>query len=177
MGFAGGPKYVWGTVLFKLASDWQTLHNDDDEAVAKSAACEIRAMRAVQRAHLPYIRTTLSALLFVRGWVVLATAFAPIVSRTQASPESAQVASIYPNLASRTTLVYGSRDAGETIHNDSKLMSYAISQAADYFHLQEHPVQQDDGTVMQLRLAADVEVSCYVAAYDRRYWPLKSRCC
>lgn len=61
----------------------------------KAASNEIRAMNAVIDAGLPSLHTTLSALLYVHGQRIMATAIAPIQGLT--------------------TLVYGSSDGGKHV--------------------------------------------------------------
>ncbi len=70
-----------GNIFFKFARDSAGLYGNDGLA-QKSAANELRAMDALIRCGEPLLHTTLTALVFVRGHCVVATALAPIGSNT-----------------------------------------------------------------------------------------------
>jgi hypothetical protein len=58
------------------------------------------------------------------------------------------------------TLVYGSGDAGNTIHSGEKVngLPELMRDIAKELNIKEHKVKQGDGTVKSIHTAVDVEV-------------------
>lgn len=116
------------------------------------AQCQSRALSSLT----PGTTALRSCLLHIRGFVVLATAVAPL----------------HPG----QTVVYGSDDAGDTIHKRSPMVEALVNSLADELQVADLPVkastnllaqledhtvhQRTDGKAVQLRLAGDVEGHC-----------------
>jgi tetratricopeptide (TPR) repeat protein len=141
-GRAGGAKFVYGRVMFKFAHDVHHLYGSDEYA-AKAASCEVRNMGAILKAihegdldQECYLNTTLTVLVMAGGHVVYATALAPI--------------------SGNTTLVYGSSDAGRTVHK-SEFVASQMAPLATYFGLADHRLR-DHSAGLQVCTGVDVEV-------------------
>lgn len=146
-GSAGGEKFVYGNVLFKFARDWKGIYGGDEFA-QKAACLEITHMNAVIDASIPQLHTTLSAVFYVRGHRVYATALAP--------------------LSGKTSLVYGSDDAGLTVRNSSRAMNVMALRLADELHLKPHLVFDRQNRSFTLHTAIDVEG--HMSLEDGRYY-------
>ena len=132
-GLAGGSKYEYDGILFKIACDEHQIYGSDTLA-SKGATNELRAIRSVRQCHIPFLHTTLSGLFYIHGYHVMAIALAPI--------------------RGKHSLVYGSSDAGKTVHNKSESMRKYIEQLARNLNLKRHLVAQ---TTVEMDVAGDVE--------------------
>eukprot|EP01133_Synstelium_polycarpum_P013661 gene13661-16088_t len=92
-GQAGGEKYIYNGILFKFASDWIGIYGNDEFSM-KAGGHELKSVMryyGCEGIHVP-----LMALLDHRGFRLVAMSILPI--------------------APRRTIVYGSADAGKTVH-------------------------------------------------------------
>ena len=136
-GIHGGVKFRCGEVLFKFARDKHSLFGGNDELAQKAAANEIRGMNAIIQADLPHLHTTLTALFYIQGHCIIATAFAP--------------------LQDSQTLVYGSSDGSDTIHKKSGIVPL-VQQLAQILNLKPHVViERSTQKSFVMDLAVDVE--------------------
>lgn len=160
-GVAGGEKFLVGRVLFKLATNHKGVYAVE-ELAQKAAACEIRAMNVVRSlaaqrdgkddddAPLADAMVPLSALFYVGGHAVVATALAPV---------------------SGATLVYGSEDGGRTLLRESPDFERFAAAVARRLGLRPHRVAgASDAHGHAHELAADVEG--HLSATDGRLYVL-----
>jgi hypothetical protein len=94
-GIAGGEKYIYCGAFFKFAVDDHGLYGSD-ELAAKAAGHELKGTRAILGSGVPGIAVTLQVIVEYLGFRLLVSAVLPIDPRS--------------------TLQYGSNDAGRTVH-------------------------------------------------------------
>lgn len=88
---------------------------------ALDPANELRAANSIVQANMKQLHITLSALFYIRGHCLLATAICPIEgSRCDVKSSLGRTCSPLPLTLSLSTLVYGSCDAGKTVHNSGE---------------------------------------------------------
>jgi hypothetical protein len=108
-GQAGGEKFVVRGILFKYAVDTTFAYRatpfwmyggstPDDERASKAGGHELLGCANIMNCNIPDLNTPLMALIDYKGYRLVAMSFLPI---------------------SKGSLVYGSSDAGKTIHNDA----------------------------------------------------------
>ena len=105
-GVMGGEKFIYNSIFFKFASlssdKTRAMFQGQEELAQKSAANEIRAMKAMIELNVPQLHTTLTSMFYISGRVVIATAVAPIKGGD--------------------TLAYGSSDAANVIKKKPGMM-------------------------------------------------------
>ncbi|CAM9490420.1 unnamed protein product [Pylaiella littoralis] len=117
-GVAGGKKYLWRGILFKLADGSQGPYGGSDEAAAKAAGHELRGASE-------YLKTGVGlcvppmCLLDYKGFRMLAQAHLPLGARS---------------------LKMGTDDGGKTVLNDSPALDEKAARAAKALGLRAHVV-------------------------------------
>eukprot|EP00752_Nemacystus_decipiens_P004466 g4078.t1 len=117
-GVAGGKKYLWRGILFKLADGSQGPYGGSDEAAAKAAGHELRGASE-------YLRTRVGlcvppmCLLDYKGFRMLAQAHLPLGS---------------------SSLKMGTNDGGRTVLNDSPTLNRRTAEAGRALGLRAHIV-------------------------------------
>ena len=132
-GTAGGTKFKVGNVLFKFAVDnpEDPLYGNNPAQAGKAAKAEQRGLQAVLSSGLAHLGFPLQCLIDFGDVRLTAMCMLPICS---------------------TTLMYGSNDRGETVHDDDEHVRQLMRKLAGKLNLAQHSVS---GT--QLHLAGDVE--------------------
>ena len=98
-GIAGGTKFGTKDMFFKFATDDQKLYNGD-EFSAKAAFAELRALNALISVGIPHLHFPLMSIITYHGYSVICVSKLPI---------------------NKSTLVYGSCDAGNTIYDSTEV--------------------------------------------------------
>jgi hypothetical protein len=120
-GLASGSKFRVGHCLFKFTKRDPAMQLYSCEMHSmKAAGNEITSMNAVVDCGLYHIHTTLTAVFFIRGFSIIATATVPI--------------------AGEDTLVLGSSDGGKTMHHDNDELKGMVSQIGSQLNLEDHRV-------------------------------------
>ena len=83
-GQAGGTKFEWRGILFKLATGRLGPYADDDEAAAKALKHDLRGVNALHAAVVPGLFFALHAVIDFKGWRMLAQSRLPIDSASLA---------------------------------------------------------------------------------------------
>jgi Clustered mitochondria/Translation initiation factor eIF3 subunit 135 len=137
-GFAGGLKFISHGIFFKKVSDEHGLYGSE-EGAAKAAAHELHGVRAYLDASLANpdlkLRTPLMTIVDYAGVRIVALCVLPIT---------------------KSTLAYGSADAGRTVHRNAEIASL-MEQAGSHINLEPHlvgPAQQPE----ELVAPCDIEV-------------------
>ncbi|KAH3759897.1 Histidine kinase A [Pelomyxa schiedti] len=113
-GTAGGIKYQYHGIIFKLATDWKKIYHGDENAL-KGAGHELKGvMRYCGNNH---VHTPLMALIDYRGFRLVALSVLPIDG---------------------TTLLYGSSDGGHTVHNDDPGLATHMEEIARTINIKGH---------------------------------------
>ena len=145
-GIHGGEKYIYGNVLFKFAIDLHGLFQGMEELAQKAAANEIRAMNAVIQANVPHLHTTLTAMFYLHGRCIIATALAPLSASGGGSDDDGA-----------GTLAYGSSDGAHTIRKKG-LITQLIEKLANIYHLKPHRVVEGSSQrAFTVDVAVDLE--------------------
>ena len=139
-GIMGGEKYIHSNILFKFASlseKTQDMFQHDEQLAQKSAANEIRAMNNIIDTNVAHLHITLTAMFYIHGRCVIATALAP--------------------LKGQETLAYGSCDAAKHIAKKEGIAG-VIHKLAEKLRLKPHNVIEGaTGNLVVLETGADVE--------------------
>lgn len=143
-GSAGGEKYLVNNILFKFALDFKGLYGGDHGA-AKAAGQELKGLIAYYSCGVAELRVPLMALVDYMGFRLIAISVLPV---------------------NKETLVYGSADAGHTVHNSDPAFSRCMEQAAKRLNLAPHSAGV--GEQMKL-LSAACDVEGHVGSDDRFY--------
>lgn len=132
-GYAGGKKFVWRGILFKLANGDSELYKGNDEAAAKSMGHELKGGNSYFRccSGIPELHVALQALIDYKGFRIHAQAVLPICAQT---------------------LLMGTSDASKTVHAKSNELTRIMRDAAKELNLREHFVQNK-----MLYAACDIE--------------------
>ncbi|MEN8237451.1 MAG: hypothetical protein ABFQ95_07945 [Pseudomonadota bacterium] len=138
-GIAGGDKFIVHGILFKFAKDQEIKDevwlyggkSQKDHLAFKNAGQELLGAQYVT-SYGGLFETPLMAVIDYRGYRLMATSLIPITS---------------------TSLVYGSADAGKTVHDANLQVRQAMDQMGSAFNLQPHPVKN-----INMALCCDVEV-------------------
>jgi alpha-tubulin suppressor-like RCC1 family protein len=133
-GTAGGDKFLKNNVFFKLAVDQAGLYGGE-EAASKSASHEIKGLRGYASVAMNYaygsdddddddddeatkrLNTPLMAVVDYCGYRIIATSVLPI---------------------NKTTLIYGSDDAGRTVKADDARLNRIFERAASLLNIKAH---------------------------------------
>lgn len=126
-GMAGGEKYICHSIVFKFAVDVQVsggswmygVNSALDEAAMKVASNELNGLIQCFKCEIRGLHLPLAALIDYRGYRLMALSLLPI---------------------DRSTLIYGSDDAGRTVVNKTKLFSAKMEQLASKLNLMGHMV-------------------------------------
>jgi hypothetical protein len=118
-GFAGGQKYYWRGILFKMADGSSGPWNGSDEAAARAAGQEMKGFIHYASCGVDELRYPLSALIDYRGFRMSAQAFLPL---------------------GKSSLKYGSSDAGISIHKDDPKLSALMEESARRLNIRGHVV-------------------------------------
>jgi hypothetical protein len=153
-GAAGGDKFLVNGILFKYAVDNQIGtfedgsprymyggHRKDDGAAIKAANNELLGLSQALKCNIPGLSFPMMAIIDYVGYRLVAVTTLPI---------------------SRKTIVYGSADAGRTVHNDDPFVNNAMQQLGQQLNLREHLVFDQ-----KIVGAGDVEVH---KGTDGRYY-------
>jgi len=134
-GQAGGEKFIIHGVLFKFAVDSSGLYGGDYGA-AKVAGHDLKGWMSYFNAGIRDICLPLMALLDYRGYRLIAMTVLPLGPKT---------------------LVYGSNDGGNKVHNSSKILSERMQQAAKRLNLKPHVCGMNKNNLETLSSAIDIE--------------------
>jgi Clustered mitochondria len=128
-GVAGGEKFIHGPMFFKFAtdSDKYSLYGGDEFA-AKAAGHELKSLNALIACNVPNLHFPLMALVDIFGNRVIAVSKLPISGKT---------------------LVYGSADGGNVIHDSSKVKQM-VMRACLRLNLKGHTVIERSTTTPKL---------------------------
>ena len=118
-GIAGGDKYVVNGIYFKFAVNSNGLYEDDD-AAAKVAGHELKTLTQVFNCWIRGLHIPMTALVDYRGYRLIAMSVLPI--------------------AGAASLVYGSSNAGRTIHLDDPLINERMKLLGSRLNLKPHDV-------------------------------------
>ena len=116
-GIAGGQKFLSHHIFFKFVTDDEGLYGSEDAAM-KAAGHELKGSRAFLRCGVSLLRTPLMAVLDFAGCRVVACSLLPVSS---------------------STLMYGSADAGRTVHRDPRIAAL-MDEAGAALNLKRHLV-------------------------------------
>ncbi|CAN0245627.1 unnamed protein product, partial [Ectocarpus fasciculatus] len=130
-GNAGGMKFVWRGILFKLADGSRGPYMGNDEAAAKGAGHDLKGATHYLATRIPGLRYALQCLIDYKGFRMTAQAVLPVSSKS---------------------LRYGSSNAGGTVHNDDENLAEKLKAAAKKLNLRTHMVNDTE-----LYSACDVE--------------------
>eukprot|EP01125_Pyxidicula_operculata_P007329 TRINITY_DN2496_c0_g1_i1.p1 TRINITY_DN2496_c0_g1~~TRINITY_DN2496_c0_g1_i1.p1 ORF type:complete len:2166 (+),score=385.55 TRINITY_DN2496_c0_g1_i1:51-6548(+) len=158
-GVAGGEKYIVQGILFKFALDvklsntkWVYGGDDpNDEKAMKSACNELKGLESFASCGVHGLYFPLFALIYYRGFVLVAMCVLPI---------------------SKSTIKYGSADAGRTVHFDDPVLNKKMEEAGSTLCLRKHCVLDK-----RMRFPGDIEGhigsdgKCYVVDYGRMLPP------
>ena len=139
-GWAGGAKYIYSGILFKFADSvpLPTELSNKISAIEFNSAQSIHAAFDPALNSLEQISVPLTSIIDHLGYRLEAVAFSPI---------------------NNSTLVYGSCDAGKTVHNSDPVTNMLMENYGDKLNLCEHFVhQRSNNTNVALIGAADVEI-------------------
>ncbi|KYQ99702.1 hypothetical protein DLAC_03642 [Tieghemostelium lacteum] len=151
-GVAGGLKFKIQDIMFKFVIDTEIregvwMYGDDKRAdgfAQKSANHEIKGLNHfMEISNCGLIRFPLMAIIDYRGYRLLAISQLPI---------------------DKTTIVYGSCDAGKTVHNSDPLINKEMERVAKILNLRGHTVGLTQTFVYG---PGDIEVH---KGYDGRYY-------
>mmetsp|Transcript_22531 Transcript_22531/g.32926 ORF Transcript_22531/g.32926 Transcript_22531/m.32926 type:complete len:1011 (+) Transcript_22531:60-3092(+) len=134
-GIAGGEKYLWRGILFKMADGATGPYNGSDEAAAKAAGHDLKGSIHYYNAGVRELHLPLMALIDYKGFRMTAQAFLPL---------------------GNNSLVYGSADGGRVIHKSHPGVNSAMERAAAALNLRAHSVGPP-GHLTELHAAVDIE--------------------
>jgi len=135
-GIAGGEKYICCGLFFKFCIDEHGLYGGTENAM-KTASHELKGLQNYFHTNVEGLCVPLMAFIDYRGWRLMAVSLLPISS-------------------SKSTLCYGSDDAGRTVHNSNALMNEKMRQASRILNLKCHMVGSGEAKC-ELASAADIE--------------------
>ncbi|MDP2437556.1 MAG: hypothetical protein Q8P67_17575 [archaeon] len=161
-GAAGGEKYVVNQILFKFAVDFKGLYGGDHGA-AKAAGQELKGLIAYYR----YDDAFSIQLEFPQFFEIYFTFFFPLQNSCGVPQLLVPLMALVDYMGFRmiaisilpvtpSTLVYGSADAGITVHDDNSEFSKCMLQAAKRLNLAPHYCGAP-GAQRRLSAACDVE--------------------
>mmetsp|Transcript_9515 Transcript_9515/g.17842 ORF Transcript_9515/g.17842 Transcript_9515/m.17842 type:complete len:990 (+) Transcript_9515:148-3117(+) len=134
-GVAGGQKYLWRGILFKMANGSSGPFNGSDEAASKAAGHDLKGSVHYSNCGVRELHVPLIALIDYKGFRMSAQAFLPL---------------------GENSMVYGSADAGATVLKTSDRFNAAMEKAAAELNIRKHVVGRR-GQVKELHSAVDVE--------------------
>eukprot|EP00904_Undaria_pinnatifida_P002276 jgi/Undpi1/12049/HiC_scaffold_4.g01748.m1 len=122
-GVAGGKKFVWRGILFKLADGSSGPYCGNDEAAAKGAGHDLRGATHYLGTRIRGLHYALQCLIDFKGFRMTAQALLPVDS---------------------TTLRYGTADGARSVHNDDAQLADCLRQAGKKLNLRTHKVHETD---------------------------------
>ncbi|KAK5577688.1 hypothetical protein RB653_002633 [Dictyostelium firmibasis] len=136
-GIAGGEKYIVQGILFKFALENETfgLYGNDENAM-KTAAHELNGCTSLLNCGVKGLHVPLMAFIDYRGFRLMAMSLLPI---------------------SKKSLIYGSCDAGQTVHTSNNIFNNLFSNAAKIVNLKPHFVQDISGDIKSINGPIDIE--------------------
>ncbi|KAN0015625.1 hypothetical protein ACTFIU_008366 [Dictyostelium citrinum] len=136
-GIAGGEKYIVQGILFKFALESETfgLYGNDENAM-KTAAHELNGCTSFLNCGVKGLHVPLMAFIDYRGFRLMAMSLLPI---------------------SKKSLIYGSCDAGQTVHTSNNIFNNLFSNAAKIVNLKAHFVQDISGDIKSISGPIDIE--------------------
>lgn len=162
-GVAGGKKFLWRGILFKLMDGKQGPYERDDEAAAKAMGHEMKSVNAYFKCDIADLHVALQALIDYKGFRMVAQAFLPIDDKKTliiGSPDGVQsaVQQKQQQTDCETLAIIKSRshrDVGKKLPSgkiDAPYCINALKFAANDLNISEHEV---NGVTMYT--ACDVE--------------------
>jgi len=134
-GVAGGKKYMWRGILFKMADGSSGPYNGSDEAASKAAGHDLKGSIHYYNCGVKELHLPLMALIDYKGFRMSAQAFLPLGEKS---------------------LVYGSADGGRTVHKSNEKFNDAMRRAAEALNIRGHVVGKLD-RAQELHAAVDIE--------------------
>lgn len=152
---AGGEKYLCKGIYFKFAVNSGGIYPGDEEA-AKVAGHELKSLNQLFSLWLRDLHFPMMILLDYRGYRLIAMSTLPIT---------------------RDTIVYGSCDAGRTIHTDNTHINEKIKEIAGRLHLKEHKVgpklaHKTISTPVDLEAHRGIDHRFYLLDFSRLFPPV-----
>jgi len=145
-GQAGGVKYVYNGILFKLQTDWKHIYGSDFLAM-KTGGLELKGLMryyGCEGLHVP-----LMAVIDYRGFRLVAMSILPIDKKK--------------------TLIYGSGDAGKTVAAVDPYFNRMMEEAAKKLNIKGHFCGKDKESLKFLHGPTDIEGHL---GSDKRYYVL-----
>jgi len=128
-GIIGGEKFMVHNILFKFAVDHKNIYGSDYSA-AKAAGNELRGLMCYFNASIPDINVPLMALVDYRGFRLTAMSLLPVDT---------------------STIIYGTFDAGKTIHySQDDIFNARMRTASEVLRLRPHLCRQQQQQLLQL---------------------------
>ncbi|GAM27028.1 hypothetical protein SAMD00019534_102030 [Acytostelium subglobosum LB1] len=136
-GVAGGDKYIVQGILFKFAveSDTFGLYGSDENAM-KAAAHELNGCTSILNSGIKGLHVPLMAYIDYRGFRLMALSLLPI---------------------NKLSLVYGSCDAGQTVHTSNTMFNHLMSTTSKVLNIKPHRVQDSAGDLKSICGPIDIE--------------------
>ncbi|EGC32510.1 hypothetical protein DICPUDRAFT_15088, partial [Dictyostelium purpureum] len=146
-GIAGGEKYIVQGILFKFALENETfgLYGSDENAM-KTAAHELNGCTSFLNCGIKGLHVPLMAYIDYRGFRLMAMSLLPI---------------------SKKSLIYGSCDAGQTVHTSNNIFNHLFGNASKIVNLKSHMVQDSSGDIKSIYGPIDIEG--HIGADNRFY--------
>ncbi|KAN0015626.1 hypothetical protein ACTFIU_008367 [Dictyostelium citrinum] len=136
-GVAGGEKYIVQGILFKFALENEAfgLYGNDENAM-KTAAHELNGCASFLNCGVKGLHVPLMAFIDYRGFRLMAMSLLPI---------------------SKKSLIYGSCDAGQTVHTSNNIFNNLFSNASKVINLKQHHVEDIRGDIKSISGPIDIE--------------------
>eukprot|EP01132_Coremiostelium_polycephalum_P005864 gene5864-7293_t len=134
-GIAGGHKYIVHGIMFKFAVEIYGLYGSDENAM-KTAAHELNGCTSFLNCGIKGLHVPLMAFIDYRGFRLMAMSLLPI---------------------SKSSLIYGSSDAGQTVHTSNTIFNHLFTSAAKVVNLKPHLVQDISNELKTIYGPIDIE--------------------
>jgi hypothetical protein len=138
---AGGLKYICRGILFKFAVDAQGLYGYDDAAAATVAGHELKGFQAYFNLRISRLCFPLMALVDYRGTVCAhthTTLWHVMFTRFDDTAVGFRLIAMSLLPLTANTLVYGSSDGGNTVHDDDVEMRKLMSVTSFKLRIKPH---------------------------------------
>lgn len=145
-GKAGGIKYIWKNIFFKLSLNIDKLYRSDEELI-KSFKNEIKGHNFYISNGNPKIRYPLTILIDILGWRIIAKSLLPIGHKT---------------------IIYGSSDGGDSIFNESEEFDKLIKQMSNQINITSEYVWEN-GKSKKVLLHSSCDTEGH-KGYDGRFY-------
>eukprot|EP01091_Cochliopodium_minus_P004832 TRINITY_DN1472_c0_g2_i1.p1 TRINITY_DN1472_c0_g2~~TRINITY_DN1472_c0_g2_i1.p1 ORF type:complete len:1451 (-),score=404.43 TRINITY_DN1472_c0_g2_i1:87-4439(-) len=147
-GIAGGEKFFVEGMFWKFSTtDNHGIYGNDSECAMKTANHELRSFKEIISCNIPNLHLPLMATITWLGCRLSVQTIVPL---------------------SKGTLIYGSADAGRTVHNDDPKFSELMNEMGKKLNLKPHHVGKS-GTKVLVSTPCDIEGHL---AMDGRYYVL-----